>query len=354
MSALAEEKTISDTVVAYRRFLRLRIMLLCLLAAAVAAVFCADLLTGPSALTFSQALKGLAAPSTLSRTEYVILWEVRLPAACMAVAVGVALSLAGAEMQTILDNPLASPFTLGISHAAAFGAGMGIVLGYSLPGIPANWLISGNAFVFAFASTVLLQFMAQRFGASAQTLVLFGIAMFFAFEALVKLLQFIASEQTLQQLVFWTMGNLARADWTKIAYLSAAIALVAPFSMAASWKMTALRMGDERARSFGVRVERLRLFSLFRIAVLTSFAVAFVGTIGFIGLVGPHIARMLVGEDHRLLLPGSALCGALLMSAASIASKTILPGVIIPIGIVTALIGVPFFLWLVMQRRYRA
>lgn len=348
------QQAIGETLRGYRSLLRRRALLLALLALGVLAVFCADLLTGPSELTAFDAWRGIWSPDTLSRTEYVILWHVRLPAAVMAVLVGVALALAGAEMQTILDNPLASPFTLGVSHAAAFGAGIGIVLGAGLPSVPVNWTISVNAFVFAFASTLLIQFVARYIGASAQTLVLFGIAMFFSFEALVKLMQFIASEQALQQLVFWTMGNLGRSDWTKIGYLAMAIAAVAPFTYAASWQMTALRMGDERAKSFGVRVERLRLVSLLRVAVLTSFAVAFVGTIGFIGLVGPHIGRLLVGEDHRFLFPASALSGALLMSAASVASKMILPGVIIPIGIVTALIGVPFFLWLVFQRRCKA
>lgn len=348
------QQAIEQTLRGYRGVLRRRTLVLLVLLLCALTAFLVDLLTGPSALSPAEALRGILSPDSLSRTDYVILWQVRMPAAVMALLVGVALALAGAEMQTILDNPLASPFTLGVSHAAAFGAAIGIVLGASFPAVPLNWTISVNAFVFAFASTLLIQLVARYIGASAQTLVLFGIAMFFTFEALVKLMQFIASEQALQQLVFWTMGNLGRADWTKISYLAAAIALTAPFTFRASWKMTALRMGDERAKSFGVRVERLRLVSLLRVAVFTSFAVAFVGTIGFIGLVAPHIARLLVGEDHRFLFPASALAGAFLMSAASVGSKTILPGVIIPIGIVTALIGVPFFMWLVFRRKYRS
>ncbi len=348
---LPDQQATTEILQSYRGLQRKRLLLLAVLLLAAALAFSTDLLTGPSELSALKAWQGIWWPESLSRTENVILWHVRMPAAVMAILVGVALALAGAEMQTILDNPLASPFTLGVSHAAAFGAAIGIVIGAGIPAVPLNWTISVNAFVFAFASTLLLQFVARLLGASAQTLVLFGIAMFFTFEALVKLMQFIASEQALQQLVFWTMGNLARADWTKISYLACAIVLVAPFTWFSSWQMTALRLGDERAKSFGVRVERLRLLSLLRVAILTSFAVSFVGTIGFIGLVAPHIGRMLVGEDHRFLFPASALAGAFLMSAASVASKTLLHGVIVPIGIVTALIGVPFFVSLVLRRR---
>lgn len=350
--AAPDETAARQALAGYRALVRRRAAVLAALGIATLAAFWFDLLTGPSGLSAAQALQGLVEPASLDDAERVILWQVRLPAAVMAVLVGAALALAGAEMQTILNNPLASPFTLGVAHAAAFGAAVGIVMGAGLPGVPADWVVSVNAFAFAFAATLLLQAVAGVVGASAQTLVLFGIAIFFTFEALVKLMQFVASEQALQQLVFWTMGNLTRADWSRIGYVALAILAVAPFSFAASWPMTALRLGDERAQSFGIRVGRLRLLSLLRVAVLTSFAVAFVGTIGFTGLVGPHIARLLIGEDHRLLLPGSMLAGALLMSLASIASKTIVPGVLVPIGIVTALIGVPFFIWLVLYRRH--
>jgi len=181
--------------------------------------------------------------------------------------------------------------------------------------------------------------------------VLFGIALFFTFNAFVAILQFVASEQALQQLVFWTMGSLARATWEKIAILSFVLACVVPFSLLASWKMTALRLGEEKARSFGIDIGRLRFGSLLRISLLTATAVAFVGTIAFVGLVGPHIARLLVGEDHRFFLPASLLSGAFIMSLASVASKAIVPGVLIPVGLVTALIGVPFFVILILTRR---
>jgi len=150
------------------------------------------------------------------------------------------------------------------------------------------------------------------------------------------------------------MGSLGRSTWTTVRILAVVLAVVMPFSFAAAWQMTALRLGEDRARSFGIDVARLRLMSLLRISILTATSVAFVGTIAFVGLVGPHVARMLIGEDHRFFLPASAITGALLLSLASIASKLIIPGVLLPIGLVTALIGVPFFVSLILGKRAAA
>jgi iron complex transport system permease protein len=335
----------------YRSIVRRRLLLLLLLCAAVAGSFLLDLTTGPSALTARDAISELIFPGSLPRTSSIIVWEVRLPQALIAILVGIALSIAGAEMQTVLNNSLASPFTLGLSSAATFGAALAIVLGVGLPGVSVNWIVSVNAFAFAFGSAMLLQLLGTLRGSGSQTFVLFGIALFFTFNALVAILQFTASEQSLQQLVFWTLGSLTRANMDKIAILALVVVVIVPMSFLASWRLTALRLGAVRAQSLGINVARLRFISLLRISILTAAAVSFTGTIAFIGLVGPHIARLLVGEDHRFFLPASALAGATVMSLASVASKTLIAGIVLPIGVVTALIGVPFFLALVLGRR---
>jgi iron complex transport system permease protein len=302
-------------------------------------------------MTVWKVVQGLFAPDALTPAQRAIVWHVRLPYALMAVLVGAALSLAGAEMQTILNNPLASPFTLGVSSAASFGASLAIVLGLGLPFVPKDWLISLNAFAFAFGSVLLLQALSKAKGGGGETLVLFGIALVFAFNAMVALVQFVSSQEALQQLVFWTMGSLSRATWGNVAALAVVVALTAPFSFGAAHAMTAMRLGEDRARSFGIDVARLRFISLLRVSLLASTAVAFVGAVGFIGLVGPHIARLLLGEDHRFLLPASLLTGALIMSLASAASKALVPGVLMPVGIVTAVVGVPVFLLLIFRGR---
>jgi iron complex transport system permease protein len=340
----------APALAAYERLLRKRTLVIAGLAAACLAGFVIDATSGPSSLGVADTLRGVVAPETLSRAEHVVIWNLRLPVAAMALLVGVALSLAGAEMQTVLDNPLASPMTLGLSSATAFGAALAIVLGIGVPGVPAGFVVTANAFLFALGSILLLQTLARRAGGGSDTLVLFGVGLLFAFNAGVALIQFVASADALQQFVFWGMGSLSRSTWGTVGALAAVAAVVLPFSFRASWRMTALRFGDDRAMSFGVDVRRVRFFSLIRISLLAATAVAFCGTIGFVGLVGPHIARMAIGEDHRFFLPASALTGALVMSFASVASKALVPGVVVPIGIVTAFVGLPVFFLLVMRR----
>lgn len=334
---------------AYAKILRKRLLICGALVMALLICLLADITLGSTSFAASDVLKAIFSPASVDPDTQVIVRELRLPFALMAVLVGAALSLAGAEMQTILNNPLASPFTLGVSSAASLGAALAIVLDLGIPGVPASWLITANAFVFAFASVLLLQAVASMTG-GVQSLVLFGIALVFSFNAMVALLQYLASADALQQLVFWSMGSLSRASWPAVQTLAIVFFIVLPFSLRAAWQMTTLRLGDERAATLGIDVARLRLGALLRISLLAATAVAFVGTIGFIGLVGPHIARMLIGEDHRFFLPVSALMGALIMSLSAIVSKQLIPGVVLPIGIVTAVVGVPLFMSLILKR----
>ena len=340
-------------VAAYRRLsLRRTAILGALLAALLVSVF-ADVVLGPSNLSVLGALRAILAPSTATAIEHTIVWDIRLPMALMAVAVGAALAVAGVQMKTILNNPLAEPFTLGIAAAASFGAAASIVLGVSVLSVGGLFLTAANAWVCAMLACLAIQSLSLLRGATAETMILLGIALVFLFNALLSLLEYNASEQALQQVVFWTLGSLTKADWLRLALVVAVLAVVVPLCARAAWRLTALRMGDERAASLGVEVRRLRLTVLLGVSVLAATAVAFVGTIGFVGLVGPHVARMLVGEDQRFLLPASMLCGALLLSVTSIVSKLVVPGVVIPVGIITALIGVPFFVAIVFARRQR-
>lgn len=335
----------------YRVILRRRVSLLALLVVFIVASMLLDFTLGPSGLPLETLWQTLVDPASADAGMRVIVWDIRMPYALMAIIVGLTLGLAGAEMQTILNNPLASPFTLGVSSAAAFGAALAIVLGIGIPGVPAQWFISANAFLFALLAALLLDGITRWTQVATSGVVLFGIALVFTFNALVSMLQFIANEDTLQGLVFWTMGSIARASWEKLGILLLALAVIMPLSMLSSWKLTSLRLGEDRAISFGINVRRLRLATLLRISILSALSVAFVGPIGFIGLVAPHIARMVFGEDHRFYLPGSALIGALVLSLASIVSKNLIDGVIIPVGIVTSLVGVPFFITIIVRHR---
>lgn len=307
-----------------------------------------DFSLGPSGLTVKQLLFALFHPADAGM-QGIIVWDIRLPYALMAILVGFALGNSGGEMQTLLDNPLASPFTLGVSAASAFGASLAIVLHISIPGVSWKWTIPVEAFLCALGSVFLLELVSRLRQHSTALVVLFGIALVFTFQALVSLMQFVADEDALQELVFWTMGSLTRSDWAQVGILAACCAIILPLSWFSSSSLTAMRLGEERAASYGVDVRRVRMMGLLRVSILSSLAVSFVGTIGFIGLVAPHIARKLLGEDHRFYLPGSALCGAVIMSLSSVAAKNIVPGIVIPVGIVTALVGIPFFLGTILQ-----
>lgn len=335
----------------YARITRRKLIVVVALLAALCLSLLIDVGWGPARLNPLEVMRAIVDQNGVSATHRVIVWDLRLPMALLAVLVGAALGIAGAEMQTILNNPLASPYTLGISAAASFGAAIGIVLDVNIIPGASQFTVTLNAFIFAMLASLLIYALSNLRGVTTETMVLLGICLVFVFEALNGMLQYIASEEALQQVVFWTMGSLQRASWPKLGIVLIVLVLVFPYFMRNAWKLTALRMGDERARALGVNVGRLRLNTLILISLAAAVAVSFVGTIGFVGLVGPHVARLLVGEDQRYFLPSAALAGALLLSLASIASKTVVPGAIVPIGIITSLVGVPFFLSLILARR---
>lgn len=313
-----------------------------------------DVASGPGNFPLMDVIDVLFDENAHGISLNVIVWDIRLPVALFALLIGAMLGAAGAEMQTILNNPLADPFTLGISAAASFGASLAIVAGFSLIPFAGGFLITTNAFGFALLASFILFATTRLRGVNVETMVLVGIALMFTFNALLALMQYYSTETELQKIVFWMMGSLMRVTWTKLAVCLAILGISIPIFMYRNWQLTALRLGDDKARSMGINVARLRIEMLILISLLSAVAVAFVGVIGFIGLVGPHMARMLVGEDQRFFLPMSILCGALMLSVASIISKMITPGIIYPIGMITSLIGVPFFMSLVLKQRKRS
>lgn len=337
----------------YQQQIRWRVITLVALAFICITSLILDLSQGPAPLPYLELIKGLWQPDTLPAAQRVIIWDVRLPYAVMAILVGAALGLAGAEMQTALNNPLASPFTLGVGSAATFGASLAIVFDFSGLGLSPTFLMPLFAFACASVASLLILSVASKLGGSVQSVLLFGIALMFGLNAMVGILQFVADEGALQQIVFWTMGSLARASLNKATLVALVLLICCIFSLRNSWSMTLLRSGEEQAQSMGINVKRLRVMTLLRVSLLTAAALAFVGEIGFIGLVAPHIARMIVGESHRMFLLGSALTGAVLLSLSSIASKAIIPGLILPIGMVTSIIGIPVFVTLIYQHQKR-
>lgn len=335
----------------YRMFSKKRLLVLLFASLICLAAFIANVLVGSSGLPLGEILTGIFRPAEAGARTNAIVWTMRVPIGVMGLLVGCALGTAGAAMQTILDNPLASPYTLGISAGAGFGASLALLSGLGSLSVLDNLLVPVSAFAFSLLACFGIYAISKRKNFTSSMMVLAGIGMVFFFQALQSFIQYLASPEALQGIIFWTFGSLSKANWVNIPIL--ALVFVSVFLLIAkdAWMLTAMKLGDSRAKAMGVDVEKLRKRMFFLISLLTATAVAFVGSIGFIGIVGPHIARILVGEDQRFFLPMSALCGACLLSAASVAAKLIVPGTLFPIGILTSMIGVPFFFLLILRKR---
>ncbi|TRW98674.1 iron ABC transporter permease [Paracoccus sp. M683] len=337
----------------YARLVTRRLALLFVLGALLVLSVGVDISLGPARYPLPDVFRTILFPGSADLQMRVVIWDIRMPMALMAVTVGGCLSLAGAQMQTILANPLASPFTLGLSAAASFGAAMAMVLGVTIIPGAIGLMVPLNAFAMAMAASFLIYGLSSMRGVTTETIILLGIALVFTFNAALALLEYVASEQALAAVVFWTMGSLTKATWTKVAVTALILVLCTPHFARRAWALTAIRLGETRAAAMGVPVRRLRLETLLLVSLLAAVPVSFVGTIGFIGIVGPHVARLLLGEDQRFFLPGSILAGALILSATSVLSKVLLPGAVMPIGVITALVGVPFFAALIFTHGRR-
>ncbi len=352
MSAVSASSPASTAATRYAASIATRVAMIGGLGCLALAAFVVDIIVGAGTLAPGAVLRALFSPETADASARFIVWDLRMPMTLMAVLTGVSLSLAGLLMQTILDNPLAEPFTLGVSSAAGFGASLSLGFGLSLtalvPGLPAELATAVNAFVFALLAALIVLAL-SRGGASVQSITLLGIALHFVFSSLLSLVQYLASVDQLESIVFWLMGSLQRATWLKVAIASAGCVVFVPLVLLNAWSLTALRSFGEQAAVAGVNVKRLRMIMLIISALLAGMVTAVVGIIGFIGLVAPHVARMLVGEDHRFSIAATAAVGAVFAVLASIATKVIVPGAVLPLGMVTALTGLPFFILLVLR-----
>ena len=288
----------------------------------------------------------------VSEFAHTVFVELRLPRILMAVAGGIGFAVSGTAMQGILRNPLVSPFTIGISSAAGFGAALAIVLNTGIIG-NADWLVITNSFLFAMMAAFLVYAIAMFKGVQAGTIILAGIVIMYFFSAFTSLLQYTANESQLKSVMHWMFGNLAISNYNNILIVCIFLVVFIPIIIKQSWGLNSLADGDETAISLGVNPRRLRVVIMICSSAITAIIICFTGIIGFICLVGPHISRMLIGNDHRYLIPFSGLIGALLLLTADTIGRTIISPVEIPVGIITSFIGVPLFLWLLLRKKTR-
>ncbi|OUJ18470.1 ABC-type Fe(3+)-siderophore transport system permease component [Methanonatronarchaeum thermophilum] len=297
-------------------------------------------------------------PTTFSSShlESTIVWHLRMPRVFMAIVAGACLAVAGVVMQNILKNPLASPYTLGVASGAGFGAALVIVTGGFLglqTLIGQDWVLVISAFIFALAPAFLIIGITKMKGSDSATLILAGIAMMYLFSAGLSLLQYIGDESEVTAIVYWLFGSLGKADWMNTGIVTIILLIMLIPVVKWTWDFNALMLGDETASSLGVDVEKIRIYGMVVASLMTAAAVSFLGTIGFIGLVAPHITRMIYGTDHRFLVPASAIIGAIILVASDTVARTIIYPEVLPVGILTSFLGVPLFLYLILRRRKR-
>ena len=336
------------------------IIILCSMAIAVVLLFFVSLFVGSSSMKFKDPFLALFGQG---QNNYIIIMQkIRLPRVIAALFVGAGLAISGLIMQTTLSNEMASPSTLGVSNAATFGANVSII------GFAGGFLTTGNnltnyfttsnvyatslvAFIFAFVSILLILGLSKLRAMNKSTVVLAGIAMGTMWTALTSLMQFYATDVSLSAAVIWSFGDLSRATYKIDLIIAIVVVLSSVMFGIFSNKYNAVLSGDDMAKSVGIRLESFRFISLLVASLITAICIANLGIIGFVGIVCPHIAKRIFGHDHKLTIPGSILIGAILLLLSDTLARTIGNGTAIPVGIITSLVGAPFFIYIIFRKK---
>lgn len=312
---------------------------------------------GPVSISPQEVLETLLG-NTISTRFDLIIWNIRLPQTVAALAAGAGLAVCGAVMQAVLRNPLGSPFTLGISHAAAFGAAFSVMIldfgtmtssNVDAVTIDNPYLTTAVAFGFSLLATLTIIAISRLRQATPEIMVLTGVALGSLFTAGTMFLQYFADDIQLAAMVFWTFGDVARASWLETMIISVVTGASYLWFTMNRWNFNAIEAGDETAKGLGVKVERVRIVGMLISSLVTAVIVSLLGIIGFVGLVCPHIVRRLIGDDYRFLLPGSCIIGGILLMAADTAARLMLAPNVLPVSILTAFLGAPIFIWLIIR-----
>ncbi|MFB6164836.1 MAG: FecCD family ABC transporter permease [Haloarculaceae archaeon] len=351
----AGQGAVADPVGAYQSRVRRKLLVVAGLVVALVAVGTYSLLTGPIAVPAG------SLPAILlgqrGGTAARVIWQIRLPRIAAAVGAGFGLAVAGAVLQSLLRNPLASPYTLGISQAAAFGAAVAIVVlgaGSAASTSAVDWvpyLTTVCAFAAALLSTGAVLLIARLRRATPETLILAGIALGAFFTAGTSALEYFATNIQLAALIAWRFGSVSGTTWHANFVLWATVLAGGAYFLRRAWSYEVLDAGDDTARSLGVDVTRLRVAGMVAASLVTTVVVSLFGVIGFVGLVVPHIVRRLIGGDERFLVAASSVAGGTLLLLSDVVARTIIAPVVLPVGVVTAFVGVPLFLYLIVNGR---
>lgn len=291
-------------------------------------------------------------------TVHQVITRIRLPRIIAAILTGAVLSVSGAVSQSLLRNPLASPFTLGISSSAAFGAAFAIIfLGAGATHssssdaviIHQQYIVGLSAFVWSLASIAIIVFISRIKSSNPQTIILSGVVLSSLFGAGISAMQYFSNDVQLASIVFWSFGDMGRASWNDITLLAICFVAALIYILKNTWNYNSLKTGDDYAKSLGVNPEKIRLIGMIVVSLITSISVAFYGMIGFVGLLGPHIMRRIIGNHEAYLIPASAVFGSFLLLLADTFARTVIAPVVLPVGIVTSFLGAPLFIFLLIK-----
>ena len=331
------------------------VMLICVIVLGIACLF-----AGSSNMSFRDALDALAGKGTAANVR--IIWKIRVPRVLAAIIAGAGLAVSGLIMQTTLNNSMASPSTLGVSNAAVFGANLSIIAfagGFLSTGnnlssfdVGANpYATSLMAFLFSTLSILLILGLCTVRAFSPNVVVLSGMAIGSVWTAATTILQFYATDVGLSAAVIWNFGDLGRATYRTDCIMLAVVTVGVIYFMLMSWKFNALLSGEATAKTMGINVEGLRFTAMLLASVITAVCVSFLGIIGFVGIICPHVTKKLLGQDHRVVIPVSCMSGSLLLLFADTLSRSMGNGSALPVGAITSLLGAPFFIAIIFSRK---
>lgn len=350
-----DDSTDSPTIRKYKGFVKFKKLFLVFSFFLLIVVILIALNTGALPISFEDVIRYLFRFERAGMGR--VIWDVRLVRVLGAIVAGSGLAISGVVMQCILKNPLASPYTLGLSSAAAFGASFAILflqVGTSVSSstmvINNPYIVTLSAFLFSMLATGVILFLTKITSISAESMVLAGIAMNAIFSSGLMLMQYLADSVQLANMVTWSFGDLGRANWTWNAFILIVLLPVATYFMYNRWNYNAMDSGEETARGLGINPDTIRIMGMVMSSLVCSMIVSFFGIIAFIGLLGPHISRMIIGGDHRYLIPASLIIGSIILLLSDTVAKTLIAPVVLPVGIVTSLLGGPLFIFLLIRR----
>lgn len=348
------------TLLKLKKKYRQNTVVIIVLAVTVAVMCLCCVMAGSSGMSAAEFFAALAGKGTAAHNR--IVWNIRIPRVLAALIAGAGLSVSGLVMQTTLNNSMASPSTLGVSNAAVFGANLSIIAfagGFVSTGnnlgnfaLGANPFATGSiAFIFAVFSVLLILGLCRLRAFSPNVVVLAGIAIGSVWTAATTVLQFYATDVGISAAVIWSFGDLGRATYETDLIMLAVVAVGMVYFQLMAWRYNALLSGEATAKTMGIRVELLRFISLLLASVITAVCVSYLGVIGFVGIICPHVTKKLLGQDHRFSIPASALTGSLLLLVADTLSRSMGNGSALPVGAITSLLGAPFFIAIIFSRK---